>query len=280
MLGILVLFGVVKKNSILQIEHINQLRARGALAAATRSCTATGIGLRPILMTTFAFVAGMLPLVTSKGIGAEFNRATAGPGRRRPAAVAAADAARDAGRVHVLRRPLQSGCGACSGMQDAPGVGDRRRRDHGAQPAGHADGGGRRPQRQAANRGRAMTRSRCVRPRSSLAAAVLAAPVAARATRRGRARADARRRAGDGQEAQPQPGRRAGAPGAGADQHLVGVGAAAADGRRAGEVHAQLRRVRIRSRRSIPIDDDAAGAKPAHPAGQPARRRRSASPRR
>jgi HAE1 family hydrophobic/amphiphilic exporter-1 len=136
-LGIFVLFGVVKKNAILQIDHANHLRSEwepllaqalarlpgsldrmaprdvhGALPAPLQRLLTVPVleramevarqkgkpvrraiekelrlqtivvankdRLRPILMTTFAFVAGMIPLMTANGIGSGYNRATAG----------------------------------------------------------------------------------------------------------------------------------------------------------------------------------------------------------
>ncbi|MBI5469332.1 MAG: efflux RND transporter permease subunit [Deltaproteobacteria bacterium] len=68
-MGMFILIGVVKKNAILQVDYTNTLRARG-MEKYDAQMLANKVRLRPILMTTLAIIAGMLPITFSKGEGA------------------------------------------------------------------------------------------------------------------------------------------------------------------------------------------------------------------
>lgn len=72
-IGLIMLIGLVTKNSILIVEFSNQLRARGkpVIEAVVEAAT---IRLRPILMTSFATIFGVLPIAIGLGAGAEARR--------------------------------------------------------------------------------------------------------------------------------------------------------------------------------------------------------------
>ncbi len=66
--GTFMLFGIVKKNGILQVDYTNQLRARG-LPLRDAIVEANKTRLRPILMTTLTLIAGMIPIALGEGPG-------------------------------------------------------------------------------------------------------------------------------------------------------------------------------------------------------------------
>jgi hydrophobe/amphiphile efflux-1 (HAE1) family protein len=73
MIGIILLMGIVKKNSIILVDYTNQLRraGRGREEALLEACP---VRLRPILMTSLATIAGALPAAISFGPGAELRQ--------------------------------------------------------------------------------------------------------------------------------------------------------------------------------------------------------------
>jgi hydrophobic/amphiphilic exporter-1 (mainly G- bacteria), HAE1 family len=76
-LGLLLLFGVVKKNSILQVDFANRLRREQGYDRFNAIIEANRARLRPILMTTLSIIAGMIPTALGRGPGSGSRSAIA-----------------------------------------------------------------------------------------------------------------------------------------------------------------------------------------------------------
>src|SRR6202043_50382 len=74
-IGFIVLVGLACKNAILIVEFAKQIQDRDKKDRFTAAVEAGRLRLRPILMTSFAFIFGVLPLVISSGAGAEMRQA-------------------------------------------------------------------------------------------------------------------------------------------------------------------------------------------------------------
>jgi multidrug efflux pump len=72
--GFIVLVGLASKNAILVVEFARELRRTMGLSAFDATIAASKTRLRPIVMTSFAFILGVAPLVIASGAGAEMRR--------------------------------------------------------------------------------------------------------------------------------------------------------------------------------------------------------------
>ena len=73
LIGVILLMGIVAKNAILLIDFAKWAREKRGLPLREALIEAGAIRLRPILMTTFALIAGMMPVALGRGEGAQFR---------------------------------------------------------------------------------------------------------------------------------------------------------------------------------------------------------------
>ena len=78
-IGLVLLIALASKNAILIVEFARELRGATASRSLEAAVEAARLRFRPILMTSFAFILGVLPLVLATGAGARARRSSAPP---------------------------------------------------------------------------------------------------------------------------------------------------------------------------------------------------------